>query len=675
MRKLDLRVLEKSLDKADCEDSLLDFVKTFWHVVDPKQPFQSGWVVEAICAHLEAVSRGELKRLLINVWPGTSKSSLLDIFLPAWEWGPRNRPAERYICASYSAHLTERDNSRFLRVVTSPLYREFWGDRVHLVKTGVQKVENRETGWKIATSVGGVGTGERGTRVLIDDPNNVNDVESKTMRDATNFWFREVMPDRLASLTDSAVVVIQQRTHEDDVSGQILEHELGYEHLQIPAEYDPARHCRTSIGWEDPRTEAGELGWPERFPRSALDEQRRIKGPFAYCTPAESPILMADLSLKPIGTVRAGDEIIGWTDGDTTKQRHIRRRLIRAKVLSVSRSLQPVVKMTLDSGQTVRCTADHRWYTGRNDSSHQLYKPARLGSTLMRVCDPEIPTSRFLAGEERVVSIEPDGTEEVFGLETETGNYVVWGIASANSAQYDQAPVPRGGGIIKRDWWLVWPPPDYVEQYTHEVLDKDTGKMVRRTAFPRMEFICASVDTAYGEKEENDWNACTVWGIWRDRAELPRVMLMEAWRERLQLRGLVHRVADTCRRRKVDALLIEAKTRGKDLADEIRRLVADGSFSVHLLDPGAADKTARLTATQAFFSDGLIYAPDRKWANAVIDEVASFPKGKNDDFCDSASQALLWMRRAGLLKMVPEAAEERLEKFRYDGPKRLPYPV
>jgi hypothetical protein len=123
--------------------------------------------------HLEAVTFGEINRLLINVPPGFMKSLLVNVFWPAWEWGPMGLAHLRYVSFSYGAHLTHRDNGKMMRLVTSARYRDLWGDRFDMVKVGEQKIENDQTGWKFATSIGGIGTGERGDRVLLDDPHNV----------------------------------------------------------------------------------------------------------------------------------------------------------------------------------------------------------------------------------------------------------------------------------------------------------------------------------------------------------------------------------------------------------------------------------------------------------------------------------------------------------------------
>lgn len=243
---------------------LLRFVRYFWPVLEPQTKFVDGWPLEAICRHLEAVTFGEITRLLLNVPPGFMKSLLTNVLWPAWEAGPMNMPHLRYVTFSYSASLTERDNRRFRDLVVSPEYQLLWGDRFALRKQGETLVSNDKTGWKLATSVGGVGTGERGDRVILDDPHNIKEAESDQVRGDTVRWFQEAMENRLNDLKKSAIIVIMQRVHQMDVAGAIVTGG-GYVQVLIPMEFEPTRACKTPIGWKDPRKDDGELAWPERF--------------------------------------------------------------------------------------------------------------------------------------------------------------------------------------------------------------------------------------------------------------------------------------------------------------------------------------------------------------------------------------------------------------------------
>ena len=93
--------------------------------------------------------------------------------------------------------------------------------------------------------------------------------------------FQETLPTRLNNPDSSAIVIVMQRLHETDVSGHILESDLGYEHLCLPMEYEPERHCTTSIGFSDPRKEEGELLFPGRFSRETIDRDKKVMGSMA----------------------------------------------------------------------------------------------------------------------------------------------------------------------------------------------------------------------------------------------------------------------------------------------------------------------------------------------------------------------------------------------------------
>ncbi|MFT4184429.1 MAG: phage terminase large subunit [Rhizobium sp.] len=260
--------------------SLAGFVREAWHVVEPAVDYVHGWHIDAICRHLEAVTSGDITRLLINVPPGTMKSLLCGVFWPAWEWGPKGRPELRYLGSSYSEHYAKRDNRRMRDLVASEWYRTLWGDRVKLTRAGEMAFSNTRMGFRQGVPFSRL-TGGRGDRVIIDDPHSVDGAESEAERASTVRTFRESVPTRLNDPQHSAIVVVMQRLHEADVSGTILSLGLGYDHLMLPMEFEPERRCRTSIGFADPRTEEGELLFPERFPRGVVERDKLPLGSYA----------------------------------------------------------------------------------------------------------------------------------------------------------------------------------------------------------------------------------------------------------------------------------------------------------------------------------------------------------------------------------------------------------
>lgn len=891
--KFDAKQMLFEIERANAEDSLSEFIKQAWHIVEPGQPYIHNWHVDLICEHLEAITEGEIlpdgtpyNRLLINVPPGMMKSLILNVFWPAWEWGPRNMPHLRYICAAHQQNLAVRDSTKMRRLVISDWYQKRWGDRVQLTKDQNMKTkfENTSTGFREAVAAGSI-TGARGDRVLCfpygeivhtehgprpigdlvlqkvktrvwssdpgsgrlelkpitawkhnpespiievglsdgttfkctpdhkiwtsrgwvpagllspsdviprssvsdcpnssradailggklslrqsgaadrdhiffgqfrpaggfsspvvilfhnwldklfpcfsasylfnrtgsyakafcksfrriftngnsdglfagqncsgpifvmrkgsvpfsisnvfgtssvfeitkpsvgsnsvfvpnflsrsrmsdkcehhslmhknlfwnsvsigveswislgfrklqnffwdakraasrpldnsslapdatqiayavetletderfpifvrdvghanetfclsvednhsfyvgngkgvlvsncDDPHSVEGANSEAMRRSTIEWFLEAVPTRLNNPRESAIVVIMQRLHEEDVSGIILNKNLGYDHIMLPMMYDPARAAPTKLGIEDPREEEGELLFPARFPQEVVERDSKVMGPYAF------------------------------------------------------------------------------------------------------------------------------------------------------AGQMQQSPEPRGGGIIKRDWWQVW----------------------EESAYPPMDYVVASLDTAYTTKQENDFSAMTVWGVFTGSTTAtikkqktfdgdwptinsviereyeqrnPSVMLMSAWQEKLPLHELVEKVASTCRRMGVDKLLIEDKAAGHSVAQEIQRLYGHEDWMVQLINPGAIDKMARLYSIQHLFAEGMIHAPDRQWADAVINQCATFPRAKHDDLVDTVSMGLRHMREIGLLARAPEIRADIQDEMRHTGGPPPPlYPV
>lgn len=264
--------------RAGCQ-TLAGFVREAWHVLEPNATYIHGWHIDAICQHLEAITAGTINRLLINVPPGTMKSLIVSVFWPAWEWGPIGRPSLRYLTTSYAEKYVKRDSRRMRDLVSSEWFQSLWPE-VALVRAGEMSFSNTATGFREGVPFVSL-TGGRGDRVIIDDPHSTESAESEQERTNTTRIFRESVPTRLNDPAKSAIVVIMQRLHEADVSGTILALKLGYEHLMLPMEFDPARRCETSIGFRDPRSYEGELLFPERFPREVVDRDKVPMGSYA----------------------------------------------------------------------------------------------------------------------------------------------------------------------------------------------------------------------------------------------------------------------------------------------------------------------------------------------------------------------------------------------------------
>lgn len=531
-----LKLLKEQLDEAEsgltdedrrvreeCENSLATFIKYMWKSIDTST-YKHNWHIDAIAEHLESMIWGDIKHLLINVSPRCMKSILGSVSLTPWVWAQqektyRSGPETSFLYASYGQKLSFEHSLKTRMLINSPLYQKLWGKRFQLLKdqNTITKFTNNLGGYRMATSVGGTLTGSGAAIIGVDDPHNTVEMESEDIVQGVIDWWDTALSTRLNDPVQGSFFVIMQRLRENDLSGHILDQNGGeWTHLCIPMEMDLQRHCTTSIGFSDPRTEEDELMWPDRIDRKALDALKKKLGPFGA------------------------------------------------------------------------------------------------------------------------------------------------------SGQLQQSPSPKGGGIIKESYWGV-------------LDDAYDG------AFPDLEFIIGSCDTAYTEDQENDYSAMTVWGVYRDFRDEPKIVLMYAWQERLGLHDLVVKIAATAKRFKIDRLVIEAKASGISVSQEIRRLFSNEVFGIQMINP-KGDKVARMMSVEPIFAEGLINVPQKKdilsgklfvpdWADLTINQVSQFPKGRWKDIPDTVSMGIKFLRDTGLAVRRDEHDLYKQEQTQHKGKKEILYDV
>lgn len=270
----DLLAAEREL----CRRSLAHFARRAWHVLEPAAELKWGWALDAICLHLEAVTDGRITRLLMNVPPGSMKSLLTGVIWPAWEWGPRAMPEMRFVGTAHEETLAIRDSRKCRDLIKSEWYQKLWPLELSKDLDGKREFGNVKKGIRQARAFTSM-TGVRGDRVILDDPISADNANSEAKLEAARIAFTETLPTRVNS-DKSAIVVIMQRLHEKDVSGVIKEMGLPYVHLFIPMRFEAGNRCITSIGWSDPRTQDGELMFPERFGEEQVKELETTLGSY-----------------------------------------------------------------------------------------------------------------------------------------------------------------------------------------------------------------------------------------------------------------------------------------------------------------------------------------------------------------------------------------------------------
>lgn len=260
--------------------SLAHFLRTAWPIVEPSTRLQWGMHLDAMCEHLEAVTRGDIRNLVITIPPGCTKSILVGVMWVAWSWA--NDPSLRFLCAANDGDLATRDSLACRKVVQSEWYRK-WFPHVQLtsdqnVKTWYQ---TSATGHRQAITVNTKATGKKGDILLVDDPNDAKKVESEAERASVVNWWKDAFYDRVNDFMTGRRVVIGQRTHRQDLQGFLLE-SGEFDELRIPEEFESARRTVTGIGWTDPRSVEGELLRPDRFGPVQVAAARKRLGTAGY---------------------------------------------------------------------------------------------------------------------------------------------------------------------------------------------------------------------------------------------------------------------------------------------------------------------------------------------------------------------------------------------------------
>lgn len=246
------------------ELSFHEFVRQAWTQIEPAT-FVDGPHIRLTCKHLQALTEGNIRWLLENVPPRHSKSTLVSVLWPAWEWGPCNRPGESYLSVAHRESLAQRDLHRCRMLIDSPWYQERWGHRFSWLKDRctLTRYHNDRGGYRVATSKGAA-LGEGGSRLLFDDLQNAVSVQSQVQRESDWRWYRDTFMLRDSSPLSSVRVCIGQRLHDDDIYARMLAEERHWVHLSLPMSYEPWNKCITPVG-EDWRTVEGEPIWLERF--------------------------------------------------------------------------------------------------------------------------------------------------------------------------------------------------------------------------------------------------------------------------------------------------------------------------------------------------------------------------------------------------------------------------
>jgi predicted phage terminase large subunit-like protein len=204
-------------------------------------------------------------------------------------------------------------------------------------------------------------------------------------------------------------------------------------------------------------------------------------------------------------------------------------------------------------------------------------------------------------------------------------------------AQYQQNPTSEEGAIIKRENWRIW----------------------TEDAPPQCEYIIQSWDTAFEKSNRADYSACTTWGVFKQADDKgnykTNIIVLDAFKRRMEFPELKQKAFEMYKEWSPDSLIVEKKAAGAPLVYELRQM----GIPLQEYTPGkGSDKIARVNAISDLFASGVVWCPETRWADELMEELAAFPNGDHDDLVDSTSQALLRFRQGGFVSISSDEPDE-----------------
>ena len=287
-----LALSKEELQGEICRESFYDFLQTFWEVVIPEKPIWN-WHLKYLCDELQRMAERVFKKepkeydLIINIPPSSTKSTICSIMFPAWLW--TRMPTCRTICGSHTASLAFDLSRRSRLVIVSEKYMKLFPD-VRLADDQSAKgyYVNTKNGGRLATMVGGAVTGFHSHFIIVDDPLDPKRAASEADLKSANDWMRETLPTRKVDQSICPTILIMQRLHQNDPTGEWLERTkgIGIKHICLPAEdamsvspsilrteyidglLDPVRMSKKIL--EDARRELGEYGFSAQYDQTPI---------------------------------------------------------------------------------------------------------------------------------------------------------------------------------------------------------------------------------------------------------------------------------------------------------------------------------------------------------------------------------------------------------------------
>jgi predicted phage terminase large subunit-like protein len=295
--QIELLYLLSIKDYELAEKSLSNFIKSAWPILEPKNQYVHNWHIDLITEHLEAVSQGQIKRLIVNIPPRYMKSLCVSVMWPVWSW--IKSPEMRWIFSSYSQSLSTKHSVDRRQLIQSDWFQKRWQSRFMLAEDQNQKTEflNSKRGHMVSTSVGGTVTGKGADIIVVDDPHNPLEASSEVLRKKAIEFFDQTLTTRLDNKKEGSIVVVMQRLHEEDLTGHLGEQKT-WTHLSVPAVFEAKTIYSFPVSKKIIEFNEGDVLFNERESSEDLKKQKAALGSIAFAaqyqqqpSPAEGAIV------------------------------------------------------------------------------------------------------------------------------------------------------------------------------------------------------------------------------------------------------------------------------------------------------------------------------------------------------------------------------------------------
>jgi len=616
--KLDF--LKKNIDESqDAIQSLSKFIKFCWHIVEPGTPYVHGWHIDAICDHLEAVTHGEIRNLLINIPPRHAKSLLTSVFWPMWEW--LRWPNRKFLCASYAMNLSIRDSLKCRRLITSPFFKAYYGHLFTLTKDQHAKTrfDNNHYGYRLATSVDGMGTGEGGDRILCLDYNIKINLKMGSLP------IGYIVDNRI-----SAECYSYNQTKNIGEYRQIINWYESETNTIIELVIDEKRKKSIILTPDHPVYIIGsgyvkaENIQANQLLRSSDNKQITIEKVIIKNEKRK----MYNIEVEHNHNYFANDILVHNCD-DPHSTSQAESELKRENCLTWwSETMSTRLNNPATGAKVIVMQRQHHkdlsgYVLARGGYEH-LCLPAEYEgnkkTTVIGFSDPRTEDNELL-WPERIPR------KELEEIKRDLGSYAIAG-------QLQQRPSPREGGIIKRHWFQFF-----------KLLKNPNGSI----SLSEFDYIIQSLDTAFKDGQENDFSVNTTWGVKRNG-----YYLISRWKGKVEFPELERVTISQASQFNPSQILIEDKASGQSLIQSIRKKYPKLPIKAVKVD---RDKIARLHSVSGFFESGLVFLPENEhWVEDYIETMINFPAADYDDDVDSTTQALteiaLKMKNYGTISQI-----------------------